>query len=209
MGPLRKKAVMKHSYEIMLFDPYFSDVKTYHTGKHVPIGNSNKLWTLHFNPNATKVPLVMVHGFGGGVGLWALNLDSLAKDRSVYAFDLLGFGRSSRPKFNSEADKAEEEFVTSIEEWREQLGLEEFVLLGHSLGGFLVSSYALKYPARVKHLVLVDSWGFSQKPPDEEIRSSIPFLFRVVVSLAQRFNPLAGMRAAGPYGEFPKRQPIN
>ena len=40
--------------------------------------------------------LPQVHGMGGGNGIWAMNIDELARDRTVYSFDLLGFGMSSR-----------------------------------------------------------------------------------------------------------------
>ena len=144
----------------------------------------------------------MVHGFGGGVGLWALNVDSLAQHRSVYTFDLLGFGRSSRKEFSTEADDAEEEFVDSIEKWREQLGLEKFVLLGHSLGGYLASSYTLKHPARVKHLILVDPWGFPERSPDSGLMVHIPMWVKVLGAVLSPFNPLSGLRAAGPFGVY-------
>lgn len=90
----------------------------------------------------------MVHGFGGGVGLWIRNLEALSRSRPVYAFDLLGFGRSSRPSFPSDAEKAEEKFIESIEQWRQTVGVENMVLLGHSLGGYLATSYAIQYPSR-------------------------------------------------------------
>lgn len=82
------------------------------------------------------------------MALWAQNLDSLSSSGPVYALDLLGFGRSSRPHFTSDPEGAEEQFVAALEEWRERVGLEEMVLLGHNLGGYLSAAYTLKYPHR-------------------------------------------------------------
>lgn len=82
------------------------------------------------------------------MGLWIRNLDALSHSRPVYAFDLLGFGRSSRPPFPTDAALAEEQFVNSMERWRESVGLENMILLGHSLGGYLATSYAIQHPSR-------------------------------------------------------------
>lgn len=115
----------------------------------VRISNGNKIWTLRLSHNiSNKTPLVLLHGFGGGLGLWALNFADLCTNRPVYAFDLLGFGRSSRPRFDSDAEEVENQFVESIEEWRCALGLDKMILLGHNLGGFLAAAYSLKYPSR-------------------------------------------------------------
>ncbi|XP_063778391.1 1-acylglycerol-3-phosphate O-acyltransferase ABHD5 isoform X2 [Pseudophryne corroboree] len=168
--------------------------------EHVLIGGGNKIWTLSFvQPLLHKTPLVLLHGFGGGVGLWALNFESICQRRTVYAFDILGFGRSSRPHFESDAENAEMQFVESIEEWRTALGLDHMILLGHNLGAFLASAYSLKYPSRVKSLILVEPWGFPERPDSADERP-IPIWIKAVGAVLSPFNPLAGLRLAGPLG---------
>ncbi|XP_075820186.1 1-acylglycerol-3-phosphate O-acyltransferase ABHD5 isoform X3 [Microtus pennsylvanicus] len=147
-----------------------------------------------------KTPLVLLHGFGGGLGLWALNFEDLSTDRPVYAFDLLGFGRSSRPTFDSDAEEVENQFVESIEEWRCALGLDKMILLGHNLGGFLAAAYSLQYPSRVSHLILVEPWGFPERPDLADQERPIPVWIRALGAALTPFNPLAGLRIAGPFG---------
>ncbi|CAH1224725.1 ABHD4 [Branchiostoma lanceolatum] len=117
----------------------------------------------------------MIHGFAAAAGFFFLNFDALAEHRAVYAFDILGFGRSSRHEFSTKPDVAEEEFVESIEEWRRGVGLEKFILMGTSFGGFLAASYAIKHPERVKHLILAEPWGFPERTEQaaKELRAQV------------------------------------
>lgn len=103
----------------------------------VSIGDGLTINTLHtYNPKAKQArkrsPLVLLHGFGAGVGFWLLNLDALAEQHEhVYAIDLLGCGRSSRPSFRAKTtDQAEQFFVDALERWRIQLNLDKMILLG-------------------------------------------------------------------------------
>uniref|UniRef100_A0A672Q250 1-acylglycerol-3-phosphate O-acyltransferase ABHD5 n=1 Tax=Sinocyclocheilus grahami TaxID=75366 RepID=A0A672Q250_SINGR len=156
----------------------------------VHISDKNLLWTLIFKgPRENKTPLVLLHGFGGGVGLW----------RSVYAFDLLGFGQSSRPHFNTDSQEAELQFVESIEQWREKLCLESMIMLGHNLGGYLATSYAIIYPTRF-HLLLVEPWGFPKCPDSGDQDRLIPVWLKAIGAMLSPFNPLARLRLAGPLG---------
>ena len=81
--------------------------------------------------------LVMVHGLGGVLGLWSKNLVELAAHFDViYAFDLLGFGRSSRPVAPAGATaRVQAWWVASVEDWREAMQIDQpFEICGHSLG---------------------------------------------------------------------------
>ncbi|XP_068612513.1 1-acylglycerol-3-phosphate O-acyltransferase ABHD5 [Brachionichthys hirsutus] len=170
--------------------------------QHVPISTSSRLWTLTFSSDSVKhrTPMVLLHGFGGGVGLWAQNLEALSQNRPVLALDLLGFGQSSRPQFSANAREVEEQFVESIEQWRAKVGLETMILLGHNLGGYLAASYSIKYPGRVKHVLLVEPWGFPERPDTVEADHSIPVWIKALGAMFSPFNPLAGLRLVGPLG---------
>lgn len=81
--------------------------------------------------------------------------------------------------------------------------LENFVLLGHSMGGFLAASYAMQYPDRVKHLILADPWGFPEKPSDVSAKHGhIPFWVKAIAFAVQPLNPLWAVRVAGPFGWY-------
>jgi abhydrolase domain-containing protein 5 len=185
----------------------FSTLKSHLQGRYVPVWDkTQQIWTVYSNLDSDNIPIVLVHGFGGGVGLWSLNFDHLCAERPVYAIDLPGFARSSRPVFSIDPAEAEQQFVGMLEEWRREIGLErEFILLGHSFGGFLSAAYALKYPKYVKQLVLIDPWGFARRP--ENIWHTgrlqrIPVWLRSFSSVMMKLSPLAGLRAAGPLGKL-------
>ena len=75
--------------------------------------------------------------------------------------------------------------------------LEKFVLLGHSMGGFLAASYAIQYPQHVKHLILADPWGFPEKPNEVVYK---PLWLKVLAFMITPLNPLWAVRLAGPLG---------
>ncbi len=87
----------------------------------------------------------MVHGMAAGMAFFARNFADLSRGRTVYAIDLPGFARSSRPRFG---DDAEAEYVAALEAWRAAVGIDRMVLLGHSFGGYLCTAYALNFPNR-------------------------------------------------------------
>ena len=106
--------------------------------------------------------VVLLHGYGAGLGFFYLNWKALGEasrdiGRRSYAIDWLGMGRSSRPEpkelnagkkatTEQRVAKAESFFIDSLENWRMKVGVEKMILVGHSLGGYLSAAYAEKYP---------------------------------------------------------------
>ena len=152
------------------------------------------------NTETNNVPIVLIHGFCGGIGLWVHNIDALSENHPFYAFDLLGFGRSSRPSFSSDPIVAETQFVESIEDWRKAMNLEQMIVLGHSFGGYLSCAYALKYPQNVKALILADPWGFPENSPTEKPDTPRPLWVSVIAKASQYVSPLSFIRATGKMG---------
>ncbi|KAH8158049.1 hypothetical protein CIB48_g10200 [Xylaria polymorpha] len=117
--------------------------------------------------------LVMLHGYGAGLGFYYKNFEPLSRltGWKIYALDWLGMGNSKRPPFKITAkdpkDKiteAENWFIDSLEEWRKVRKLDKLTILGHSLGGYLAISYALKYPGHINKLILASPVGIPEDP---------------------------------------------
>ena len=98
-------------------------------------------------------PLVVIHGGAGDARTWMKNIVALAERYTVYAPDLPGFG-DSQPLAGEYYIPELAEFVGSFSDCLE---LENFHLVGHSLGGGIALNYALESPHKIKKLVLVSS----------------------------------------------------
>jgi pimeloyl-ACP methyl ester carboxylesterase len=98
-------------------------------------------------------PLVVIHGGGGDARTWWHNIEELAEKYTVYAPDLPGYG-GSQPL---DGDYYIPELTEFLDRFAKSLGLEKFYIIGHSLGGGIALDYTLKFPQKIKKLVLVSS----------------------------------------------------
>ncbi len=96
--------------------------------------------------------MLFVHGYGGEAMQWRKQLTAFADEYRVVAMDLRGHGLSDQPA----STYSTEEHVADTERVIDALNLPpKLILLGHSFGGAIATSYALKHPERVERLVLV------------------------------------------------------
>jgi pimeloyl-ACP methyl ester carboxylesterase len=101
-----------------------------------------------------RLPIVLVHGASGNLEDLRLALgDRLAVDRRVILVDRPGHGWSDRPGGSADASPARQ--AALIAQALDRIGVERFVLLGHSLGGAIAVALTLAYPDRIAGLVLL------------------------------------------------------
>jgi proline iminopeptidase len=106
-------------------------------------------------------PLVLM---GGGPGLDQFTLApfrQLADRFTVIFYDHRCTGRSAGAPASS---MTWENLTADAEALRQELGFARWAVLGHSFGGMVALEYALRYPASLSHLVLLDTGGDSWWP---------------------------------------------
>ncbi|HEY9667806.1 MAG TPA: alpha/beta fold hydrolase [Coleofasciculaceae cyanobacterium] len=102
-----------------------------------------------------RPPLLLVHGFGASTDHWRKNIAELRNEFEVWAIDLLGFGRSSKPDWQYGGDLWRDQlhdFITQV------IG-QPVVLAGNSLGGYSALCVAAQRPAAAAGVVLLNSAG--------------------------------------------------
>ena len=105
-------------------------------------------WGAEGNP-----PLVLLHGLRGHANVWADVAESLCGDYHVYALDQRGRGDTDHAPGG---DYSTEAFVADLIGFVDAIGLDKFVLFGHSMGGRNSMAFAGAHPERLERLCIVD-----------------------------------------------------
>lgn len=109
--------------------------------------NVVKLSSLKFTPDTlpkTTVPLLIFHGLFGSKHNWKTASANLAKitQRNIFAFDLRNHGES--PSVDGSVSSLDA-MAGDVMHFVEQQGLTKVSLLGHSLGGRVISQFAFNW----------------------------------------------------------------
>ncbi len=111
---------------------------------------------------SADVPIVLLHDSLGCVELWRDFPAALcaATGRRVIAYDRLGFGRSAARAGRLPVDFVAEEASTSFPAIRRQLGVDRFVVAGHSVGGGMAVHVAATQGRDCEALVTMSAQAF-------------------------------------------------
>ena len=113
----------------------------------------------HYIEKGAGEPLILIHGFNMDLATWHYNIDALASLYKVYAIDLWGLGYSTRQPLDHGFDL----FVEQVGLFMDVMEIKKATLMGHSMGGGIAITFAVRHRQRVDKLVLVDSVGLPFK----------------------------------------------
>jgi len=153
----------------------------------VSVGGLNLHYQEWGSPSAP--PIIMLHGFGVSGHMFDEFAERMQDRFRLIALDQRGHGDSS---WADDGNYTRQAFVDDLEGFREALGIERFILIGHSMGGLNSVAYTVQHPHRVRALVLVDVGPESAKEGVDNIvrftRGPDELDFDEFVEMAHRFN---------------------
>src|SRR6201991_356671 len=120
--------------------------------------------TIHGYKRAFRVAgsgpaILLIHGIGDNSTTWSTVQPKLAQRFTVIAPDLLGHGRSDKPR----ADYSVAAYANGMRDLLTVLDIEKATVVGHSLGGGVAMQFAYQFPERCERLVVVSSGGVSRE----------------------------------------------
>jgi pimeloyl-ACP methyl ester carboxylesterase len=110
---------------------------------------------IYYETVGTGDAVVLSHGLGGNHAIWYQQVTVFAEHFQVITWDQRGFGRSTDTRKESGPPAAVEDLKALLD----HLKIDRAHLVGQSMGGWAVTGFALKYPDRVRSLVLADTLG--------------------------------------------------
>lgn len=130
--------------------------------------------------------LVLLHGSNASLHTWEPLVERLKGKYRIISLDQIGHGLTG-PNPTGQYDGLA--FVGTLNTLLSKLGVNRFALAGNSMGGYVAWEYALAYPEKLTHLILIDAAG----PPDDPGKK-LPIGFRIarmpgVSKLAQVITP--------------------
>ena len=103
--------------------------------------------------------ILLIHGIGDNSTTWATVQSKLAQRFTVIAPDLLGHGKSDKPR----ADYSVAAYANGMRDLLSVLEIDRVTVVGHSLGGGIALQFAYEYPVFAERLVVVSSGGLGRE----------------------------------------------
>ena len=133
-------------------------------------------------------PLVLLHGITSHAEAWREVMPRLAENHTVVAPDLLGHGRSAKPR----GDYSLGAYAAGIRDLLAVLGFERGSVVGHSFGGGIALQFAYLFPEYVERVALISSGGLGKEVHPLLRAAALPGSEWVMPLLAREWSVRAG-----------------
>ena len=114
---------------------------------------------IYYEEHGSGEPLLLVSGLGGTAAYWKANIPGLAAKYRVIVHDHRGAGQSTHSKMRYSVDQMTDDVVRLMD----RLKIGRAHLVGHSTGGAIGQTLAIRNPERLKKLVLFATWTKADK----------------------------------------------
>jgi pimeloyl-ACP methyl ester carboxylesterase len=122
---------------------------------------------LHFFEKGQGHPLLLLHGFCESGEMWHYLADSLSTQYRVICPDLPGFGNSAL----THPIQSLEEVAEQLEGWMQAKQIQNPIVMGHSLGGYVALALLERMGNRIKAIGLLHSTAFGDDLDKKEMRN--------------------------------------
>ena len=121
----------------------------------MPFARAHDKVRIYYEVHGSGTPLVLAYGIGGNVEMWDVNRDALAARHRLVLWEPRGHARSDSPE--DPAKYSFERWVLDLRAVLDRLGIKKAHVGGLSLGAGIATRFALRFPARVRSLVVTNS----------------------------------------------------
>jgi pimeloyl-ACP methyl ester carboxylesterase len=109
---------------------------------------------IHYETYGRGRPVLLLHGWLGSWSLWRQTVEVLGKEFRTYAIDFWGFGESGG---SGNTQFKVDDFVELVYQFMDKLGIVKAPLIGHSMGGTVSLSTAMRYPDKIVKVAVIGS----------------------------------------------------
>ncbi|MFY0626260.1 MAG: alpha/beta hydrolase [Reichenbachiella sp.] len=124
---------------------------------------------MHISISGSGIPIVFIHGYCENSTIWNYFEQALSKNFQVVLIDLPGHGKSQLPSNSFTIDDISDLVLASLEE----NGIDEFFVIGHSLGGYISLALAELYPEKILGFGLFSSTTYADDDEKKIARDKV------------------------------------
>ncbi len=166
----------------------FEELKNKYTNEQSKFINIQGI-SVHYRDEGNQndsIPLVLIHGTSSSLHTWDSIVPAIVAKKRIIRLDLPAFGLTGP---HPQRDYSIDFYNQFIDAFLNAIGVQQYIIAGNSLGGSIAWNQVLRYPNKVKQLILINSGGYPKKNEKGNIGfklASMPVVGDVLLNFTPR-----------------------